>query len=59
MVRLIALVLCSIFVAAAGAQEAYPSRPLKFILPFRRAAAPTSWGASLPSGFPQTSASRW
>jgi tripartite-type tricarboxylate transporter receptor subunit TctC len=34
MVRLIALVLCSIFVGAAGAQEAYPSRPLKFILPF-------------------------
>ena len=34
MVRLIALVLCSLFVAAAGAQDAYPSRPLKFILPF-------------------------
>ena len=34
MVRLIALVLCSIFVSAAGAQEAYPSRPVKFILPF-------------------------
>ncbi len=34
MVRLIALVLCSIFVAAAGAQEAYPSRPVRFILPF-------------------------
>ncbi|MFL6566418.1 MAG: Bug family tripartite tricarboxylate transporter substrate binding protein [Burkholderiales bacterium] len=34
MVRLIALVLCSIFVSAAGAQEAYPSRPVRFILPF-------------------------
>ncbi|HJY79398.1 MAG TPA: tripartite tricarboxylate transporter substrate binding protein [Burkholderiales bacterium] len=34
MVRLIALVLCSLFVAAAGAQDAYPSRPVKFILPF-------------------------
>lgn len=34
MVRLIALVLCSLFVAVAGAQDAYPSRPLKFILPF-------------------------
>src|SRR4249920_1563779 len=34
MVRLIALVLCSLFVTAAGAQDAYPSRPLKFILPF-------------------------
>jgi tripartite-type tricarboxylate transporter receptor subunit TctC len=34
MVRLIALVLCSLFVAAAGAQEAYPSRPVRFILPF-------------------------
>jgi tripartite-type tricarboxylate transporter receptor subunit TctC len=34
MVRLIALVLCSLFVVAAGAQDAYPSRPLKFILPF-------------------------
>jgi tripartite-type tricarboxylate transporter receptor subunit TctC len=34
MVRLIALVLCSIFVGAAGAQEAYPSRPVRFILPF-------------------------
>src|SRR3954462_9367538 len=34
MVRLIALVLCSIFVTAAGAQEAYPSRPVRFILPF-------------------------
>jgi len=34
MVRLIALVLCSVFVGAAGAQDAYPSRPLKFILPF-------------------------
>src|SRR3954454_22999487 len=34
MVRLIALVLCSIFVSAAGAQEAYSSRPVRFILPF-------------------------
>src|SRR3954451_10792881 len=34
MVRLITLVLCSIFVSAAGAQEAYPSRPVRFILPF-------------------------
>src|SRR3954469_17674598 len=34
MVRLIALVLCSIFVSAAGAQEAYPSRPVRIILPF-------------------------
>src|SRR3954465_7482068 len=34
MVRLIALVLCSIFVSAAGPQEAYPSRPVRFILPF-------------------------
>jgi tripartite-type tricarboxylate transporter receptor subunit TctC len=34
MVRLIALVLCSLFVAVAGAQEAYPSRPVRFILPF-------------------------
>src|SRR6476646_8549839 len=34
MVRLIALVLCSLFVAAAGAQDAYPSKPVKFILPF-------------------------
>jgi tripartite-type tricarboxylate transporter receptor subunit TctC len=34
MVRLIALVLCSLFVAAAGAQDAYPSRPVRFILPF-------------------------
>ena len=34
MVRLIALVLCSIFASAAGAQEAYPSRPVRFILPF-------------------------
>jgi len=34
MMRLIALVLCSLFVAAAGAQDAYPSRPVKFILPF-------------------------
>ena len=34
MVRLIALVLCSLFVAAADAQDAYPSRPVKFILPF-------------------------
>src|SRR4051812_3562265 len=34
MVRLIALVLCSLFVSAAGAQEAYPSRPVRFILPF-------------------------
>ena len=34
MVRLIALVLCSFFVVAAGAQEAYPSRPVRFILPF-------------------------
>ena len=34
MVRLIALVLCSIFVGAAGAQDAYPSRPVRFILPF-------------------------
>jgi tripartite-type tricarboxylate transporter receptor subunit TctC len=34
MVRLIALMLCSIFVSAAGAQEAYPSRPVRFILPF-------------------------
>src|SRR3954466_15572927 len=34
MVRLIALVLCSIFVGATGAQEAYPSRPVRFILPF-------------------------
>jgi len=34
MVRLIALVLCSIFVGAAGAQEVYPSRPVRFILPF-------------------------
>ena len=34
MVRFIALVLCSLFVAAAGAQDAYPSRPVKFILPF-------------------------
>jgi len=33
MVRLIALVLCS-FVMAAAAQEPYPSRPLRFILPF-------------------------
>ena len=32
--RLIALVLCSIFVGAAAAQDAYPSRPVKFILPF-------------------------
>src|SRR3954447_6430544 len=34
MARLIALVLCSIFVGAAGAQETYPSRPVRFILPF-------------------------
>jgi tripartite-type tricarboxylate transporter receptor subunit TctC len=34
MVRLIALALCSIFVGAAAAQDAYPSRPVKFILPF-------------------------
>src|SRR3954452_4846381 len=34
MVRLIALVLCSIFMGAAGAQDAYPSRPVRFILPF-------------------------
>jgi len=34
MVRLIALLLCSLFVAVAGAQDAYPSRPVKFILPF-------------------------
>jgi tripartite-type tricarboxylate transporter receptor subunit TctC len=34
MARLIALVLCSLFLAAANAQEAYPSRPVKFILPF-------------------------
>jgi tripartite-type tricarboxylate transporter receptor subunit TctC len=34
MVRLIALVLCSILVGAAAAQEAYPSRPVRFILPF-------------------------
>jgi tripartite-type tricarboxylate transporter receptor subunit TctC len=34
MVRLIALVLCSLFVVAAGAQDAYPSRPVRFILPF-------------------------
>jgi tripartite-type tricarboxylate transporter receptor subunit TctC len=33
MVRLIALVLCS-FAMAAAAQEPYPSRPLRFILPF-------------------------
>lgn len=34
MVRLIAFVLCSLLVAAAGAQDAYPSRPVRFILPF-------------------------
>ena len=34
MVRFVALLLCSLFVAAAGAQDAYPSRPVKFILPF-------------------------
>src|ERR1041385_7654697 len=34
MARLIALVLCSLFFAAASAQDAYPSRPVKFILPF-------------------------
>jgi len=34
MVRLIALALCSIFVGSAAAQDAYPSRPVKFILPF-------------------------
>src|SRR6185295_937973 len=34
MVRLIALLLCSLFVAVAGAQDAYPSRPVRFILPF-------------------------
>jgi len=31
--RLVALVLCSM-VMAAGAQESYPSRPVRFILPF-------------------------
>jgi tripartite-type tricarboxylate transporter receptor subunit TctC len=31
--RLVALVLCSV-VMAAGAQEPYPSRPVRFILPF-------------------------
>src|SRR5262245_48038982 len=33
-VRLIAFVVCSLFVAAAGAQDAYPSRPVRFLLPF-------------------------
>ena len=53
MVRLIALVLCSLFVAVAGAQDAYPCGRCASSCPSRRAAAPTSSGASLPSGFRQ------
>ena len=48
MVRLIALVLCSLFVAVAGAQDAYPFAAVEASsCRSRRAAAPTSWAACI------------